>query len=202
MSEENHISLVIKETPDKEDIEVMVNVADAMMEGKGFVRDVGAALLIYKKAASFGVASGYRGAGEIYLDFGEEKRGIIYLKKAASMGDTDAMVTLGKKYLDEGETKMAEECFKRASEDNPQGMLGIGMICENRGDLDKALSWYRKAYDMGNRKGADLLAGIYDKKENDDLAVFWYRQAGNKVRADEIRKKIEDVDVEIVYAKE
>lgn len=193
------LKIKTKDNPGSDDIRKMIQLADDLLEGRGFEKDTGAALSLYIEAAGRGSHQGLYGAGRIYTDFGEASRGLIYIKKAASLGNVDAMAFLGMHYIEAGDADRAEACLAPAAQmGNKDALYGLGYLCELRGDDAASCEYYRDAFSAGRSDAALRLGTVYEKT-NKDLALFWFRQGGDEASCDRLRALMEDLDVEIEY---
>lgn len=197
------IKLKIKENLTSAEAEAVIEIGKKVEKGIGFEKDPGAALSMYIEAAKAGEVKAYGCMGRIYLDYGDEKKGILYMKKGAGLGDTDAMAGLGFYYLEKQDMQNAALCFKPSAEaENPDGMYGFGRVYELCGEYGDALEWFKQAHENGQPDATDAVGRVYEEMGSPDLALFWYRQTGNEEAEARISGSIEDIEVEIEYAED
>lgn len=82
---------------------------------------------------------------------------------------------LGECYLFMGEVDKAEEYYKKASGSNgqhPDPYLGLATIAVHRGEMDKALTLYKKAHDIKSDDKSLTGMGMIELQKGDYEACF------------------------------
>lgn len=131
------------------------------MRGTTGKKDIEIARELFTKAASMNYNAAFFCLGTISIDVDNDyKTGIELWKKSANLGDYVAARTLGKIYLE-------------------------GSLRQPR-DYSKAISWFEKAYKLGDGESVmylcDIYAGFYSKKlENPALHSKWLKIEGELI---------------------
>ncbi|GJL94495.1 MAG: hypothetical protein DHS20C05_09000 [Hyphococcus sp.] len=70
--------------------------------------------------------------------------------------------------------------MKKSNTDKADAYFLRGLECEEAGDIDRALKYYRKASRLGVPQAQCSLGTLYDdviKPDNPQKAVYWYKRA-------------------------
>ena len=186
-----------------EEAELIFKLAQALEDGSCFSEDEQSALKLYAACARAGYVKAYGKIGEL-LEDGNPSKAILYYKKGASMGDAYSMVQLGCWFEDNGNAGDALVCYQKAAEAGEiEGMYRYGRLTA---DGDEKLTWLRKAAAGGYMYAPRALGEMYEMKENENLALFWYRQ-GLELGDERLMERIsilemgsdEEIDVVIEY---
>jgi uncharacterized protein len=113
-----------------------------------------------------------------------------YLEKAQSLGSLAARVAMSQ-FLHDGlgeikadKKKARSEFLDQAGEGSTDALVILGSISDNSGAYDKAVSFYRKAYEKGNATGAFGIGVLYQAglgvKEDQAQAIAWFKRAADK----------------------
>ncbi len=86
-------------------------------------------------------------------------------------------LALGEEALRQNRLPRAQVCFEQAHAFDPESaapVLGLGCVAQARGDLDRALAWYTKGFQVHRPSArAYALTGLcYQAREEDRLAVW------------------------------
>lgn len=197
------LTLLLKDNLSAEEAKLAFSVAEALEDGNCFMEDRETALKLYAASARAGYSRGYGRIGEMLEDT-DLSKAILYYKKGAGSGDIFSMVQLGCILEEQGKTGDAAYCYEMAAKaEDPEGMYRYGLLVT---DGEEKISWLRKAADKGYVYAPRALGEVYEMKDNQNLALFWYRQ-GLELGDTEVSGRIsvleekneEEIDVVIEY---
>lgn len=138
----------------------------------------------YRKSADGGFPFGEYHLAEMYRQGKgtpvDDVAAVEHYRKAASAGLPAALFYMGYMYEEgrgvEADLLQAQRYYLMAAEGgSPGGMVSIGRISRDRGEVDSALKWYKKAADEFKRADAmDAIGDIYINRafEGSDPADF------------------------------
>ena len=151
-----------------------------------------------------------------YLKAGDYQRAISAGKRAVKLypGNSDAHLCLGIAYYKVGELDKAlrsmKEAERLATDKRDLAIIynRLGLIYDNKGDLDNALFYYNKdlglSKELGDKRGEaaalNNIATIYEKKRMLDKALEYYEQS-LRLQYDEKEKARTYNNIALVYYK-
>ncbi|UDQ98740.1 tetratricopeptide repeat protein [Lentisphaerota bacterium WC36G] len=157
-------------------------------------KDLVNALKWYKIAQKMGNNYASYSIGKIYLhSFNKPQTALKYLEKIAKKGEDQAIFEVGDYYLSRKNFDKAQSFYSQAINirENFSGYLGLAKICEQKGDYEAAIGYFKKALENNV------------KAINKELALFYIRQKDFK-NALTYAKKLEENDAgtsNYLYAK-
>lgn len=97
-----------------------------------------------------------------------------YLKNSLKLKDNyvPSLINLGIVYAKTGKDSEAERSFLRAislDEDNHSAIFNIAVLYENQGAYDKALGYYKKLKNLGDKEGINGLQRLENKQLKSDM---------------------------------
>jgi serine/threonine protein kinase len=139
------------------------------------------ALTYAKLAAEAGNAQGMYRVAFILVDQGKSQEAIQWYEKAANLGYGDAFWNLGALYMKLGKTESGLSWYEKGVKNNNVGsMNSIGFYYGNKkGDYTKAITYYRKAADLGSVLGMSNLGIAYEEINDKANAKVWYSKASD-----------------------
>jgi TPR repeat protein len=156
-AEKIELGVRVKEHYTNDELTMLVNIAHEVETGKGvFKSDHGLALALYSFCASHGDAMAMNNYGWMILNgMGVTKDTDVAIKAfegAAAKGLALAMVNLGN--IHENMNEYSETDFEDKKTDNETYLNRKGLIDSKYTDYKKAFAWYKRAYELGDLKGA------------------------------------------------
>jgi len=153
------------------------------------IGDIESAIEWYEKAADLGNGDAAFRLSQLYSDMDEDDDEIVWLEKSYQLGRIDALYFLGYLYKDRQAFDNAKECFLKLTEfedsefedSEVEGILGLGLVCEELGDYNEARKFYEQLVESGNPEGMLAIGEMYENgkgvKLDIDQAARWYQQA-------------------------
>lgn len=119
---------------------------------------------------------------EKYLPKKEFDKLMVKLKKSSDWqgGMLKTANALGKEFknLSEPEISIAENCWTWAAEaGHPNAMCSLGLLFEQKIDVEKAMYWYKKAGEAGNVRALCLIGLMFENQQDTTQALVWYEKA-------------------------
>ena len=157
---------------DQGDPQGMDNVGYMYLRGKGVPQNEEVAVAFFRTASEKGNSQATYNLGECYFSGqGVEQNYSLAVEtwtRAAEVGHQNAkwrlaMIYASGEFVPRNEEKSEALCRELAKKDHSNAMLLLGEICDRRGDLEEARSWWQKASDLGNPQGKDLLEIVHWK---------------------------------------
>ena len=188
-----------KEAAKKGDDMGLYNLGYCYKNGIGVTEDNEKAAECFKKAAELGNADAMCELGGYYrFVLFDPSKAKMWYQKAADLGHVDAINELGDCYavgfgVAEDAEKAVEYYKKAADLGKIDALLGVGVICENKGDFADAVTYYTQAAEKGVPYAYLNLGKCYleGKGFTQDLA-----------KAEELINKAEELGVEASEIKE
>ena len=188
-----------KEAAKKGDDMGLYNLGYCYKNGIGVTEDNEKAAECFKKAAELGNADAMYELGGYYrFVLFDPSKAKMWYQKAADLGHVDAINELGDCYavgfgVAEDAEKAVEYYKKAADLGKIDALLGVGVICENKGDFADAVTYYTQAAEKGVPYAYLNLGKCYleGKGFTQDLA-----------KAEELINKAEELGVEASEIKE
>ena len=188
-----------KEAAKKGDDMGLYNLGYCYKNGIGVTEDNEKAAECFKKAAELGNADAMCELGGYYrFVLFDPSKAKMWYQKAADLGHVDAINELGDCYavgfgVAEDAEKAVEYYQKAADLGKIDALLGVGVICENKGDFADAVTYYTQAAEKGVPYAYLNLGKCYleGKGFTQDLA-----------KAEELINKAEELGVEASEIKE
>lgn len=188
-----------KEAAKKGDDMGLYNLGYCYKNGIGVTEDNEKAAECFKKAAELGNADAMCELGGYYrFVLFDPSKAKMWYQKAADLGHVDAINELGDCYAVgfgvAEDTEKAVEYYKKAADlGKNDALLGVGVICENKGDFADAVTYYTQAAEKGVPYAYLNLGKCYleGKGFTQDLA-----------KAEELINKAEELGVEASEIKE
>lgn len=150
-------------------------LADATYHGVGVIKSIDKGLVLYKRAARFGVADAWTAMGVHFFELGTTKSrltAIKYYKKAAAFSEPHAIHNLGVIYstgigLKQNLNKAYNQFLLAAKLGNTESQFKVGW-CLLHGEgtpINKgsAIRWLKKATSAGNAEAKSLLQSLNPK---------------------------------------
>lgn len=189
----------VKEAAKKGDDMGLYNLGYCYKNGIGVTEDNEKAAECFKKAAELGNADAMCELGGYYrFVLFDPSKAKMWYQKAADLGHVDAINELGDCYAVgfgvAEDTEKAVEYYKKAADlGKNDALLGVGVICENKGDFADAVTYYTQAAEKGVPYAYLNLGKCYleGKGFTQDLA-----------KAEELINKAEELGVEASEIKE
>ena len=177
----------------------LYNLGYCYKNGIGVTEDNEKAAECFKKAAELGNADAMCELGGYYrFVLFDPSKAKMWYQKAADLGHVDAINELGDCYavgfgVAEDAEKAVEYYKKAADLGKIDALLGVGVICENKGDFADAVTYYTQAAEKGVPYAYLNLGKCYleGKGFTQDLA-----------KAEELINKAEELGVEASEIKE
>ena len=184
----------LTEMADAGDANALFELGMRFYEGDGVEQSQENAFLLWKKAATQGLALAQCNLGACYGNgYGVKqsyKKAAEWYKKAAEQGDPDAQLNLGIYYYNGNGVRQSYEkavqLYKKAAEQgNASAQFCLG-VCYEFGEgveqsYEKAAEWYEKAAEQGDPDAKRSLGNCYYNgngvEQSYEKAVQWYKKA-------------------------
>jgi TPR repeat protein len=164
----------------------MLNCGVCYEFGQGCQQDYGMALQYYNAAAEQGNAKALWRAGWLEAVFFEHhETGIALMEKAFEKGAVNAAFDLGQVYSAKNPCFSIEKAVywyetSITAEGNQKAYSQLGRLYEKSVKTDdgkrKAIEWYEKAYQNGDKKLCTTIGFLYRDIEEYDVAYEWLRK--------------------------
>jgi TPR repeat protein len=167
-----------------------VNLGVLYLRGKVVKQDYAKARYYFHMAADRGLPSAQADLGSLYRDgLGVDRNAqeaLKWFQHAAAQGDGGAMVEIGRAYrLGDGvprDLNAAESWFLKAEERGETlGTLNLGLLYDEQGEAEKAISYFRRAADSGQPQAMfSLYTAYWDGRgvgTDHSQAVKWLTKA-------------------------
>ena len=180
--------------------DVLNDIGDCYLFGKGIANDEKEAVVWYKKGANKGNKESMYAMGLIHLNsdcLQDYKKAMYWFEKAAGEGVTNAKTCIGEMYENGlGVPKSVEKALEyyrdAADEDDVEAMCNIGIIYDEGNDVKRdyweAINWYKEAAKREDKKAYRLIGRLYYngngvEKDLKKACMWWVRScdAGDSV---------------------
>lgn len=155
-----------KKAADAGNANSMYGVAKFYYTGQGVKQDKAEAKRLAEKAAELGEVKGVSLAAQVYEDEQNYTKALELYKKAAEQGEVKSLVMLAQLYYNgQGVAQDKEEALRYAQQavrmGELSGLMVIGLVEEDKGEVEKALECYRKVAEIGFTPAFMRLAQMY-----------------------------------------
>jgi serine/threonine protein kinase/TPR repeat protein len=139
------------------------------------------ALTYAKLAANAGNARGMYSVAFILADQGNSQEAASWYEKSANLGYGDAFWNLGALYMKLGKTESALNWYEKGAKNKNVGSINaLGFYySDKKGDYSKAITYYKRAADLGSVMGMSNLGLLYEEVNDKDNARKWYTRASD-----------------------